>query len=191
MELSKCSYHVVVLKFSLQGAPIFVNMKSELPMILVNDPHTGQEQVLGYLHPYAAHKTLGHYKEPSGIQVEQFKRSKEKSDSITEFLWKMPLTRSEAWTYYLACYLPSVTYPLTASALTPKQLTKIQTKACLSSCPVAGIIDTLIERSFMVPNASAAQVFVISQSSKAFYKSRTSYATFENNLKWASCLCVR
>ena len=138
LELSKCSYHVVVWKFSLQGAPILVNMKSELPTISVNDPHTGQEQVLEYLHPYAAHKTLGHYKEPSGIQVEQFRRLKEKSNSITEFLWKMPLTRSEAWTYYSACYLPSVTYPLTASALTTKQLTKIQTKAMSIIVPRCG-----------------------------------------------------
>ena len=115
LELSKCSYHVVVRKFSTQGAPILMKMQSKLSTISVNNPHTNQEQVLEYLHPYTAHKTLGHYKVPSGIQVEQFKELKEKSDSITKFLWKMPLTRNEARTYYSACYLPSVTYSLTAS----------------------------------------------------------------------------
>ena len=51
-----------------------MNMKSELHSISVNNPHTNQEQVLEYFHPYEAHKTIGHYKEPSGIQVEQFQK---------------------------------------------------------------------------------------------------------------------
>ena len=50
----------------------------------------------------------------------------------------MPLTRSEAWTYYTACYLPSVTYPLTASFLTPKQLQKVQTRAISIIVPRCG-----------------------------------------------------
>jgi exonuclease III len=138
LELSKCSYHVMYWKFSAQGAPVLTNMKAELPPISVSDPHTQQEQVLEYLHPYAAHKTLGHYKEPSGIQVQQVAKLKDKSDSITEFLWRMPLTRSEAWTYYSACYLPSVTYPLTASFLTSKQLQKVQTRAMSIIVPRCG-----------------------------------------------------
>jgi hypothetical protein len=113
-------------------------MKAELPPIEVVDPTTHQAHVMEYLHPYAAHKTLGHYKEPAGIQVEQFAKLKEKSDRITEFLWKMPLQRNEAWTYYTACYLPSVCYPLTASYLTSKQLHRVQTRAMSIIIPRCG-----------------------------------------------------
>ena len=138
LELSKCSYHVVFWRFSAQGDPILMNMKAELPPIEVVDPTTHQAHVMEYLHPYAAHKTLGHYKEPAGIQVEQIAKLKEKSDRITEFLWKMPLQRNEAWTYYTACYLPSVCYPLTASYLTSKQLHKVQTRAMSIIIPRCG-----------------------------------------------------
>jgi hypothetical protein len=166
-------------------------MKSELPTISVNDPHTSQEQVLEYLHPYAAHKTLGHYKEPSGIQVEQFKRLKEKSDSITEFLWKMPHTRSEAWTYYSACYLPSVTYPLTASALTTKQLTKIQTKAMTIIVPRCGYNRHTHRVIIYGPQCLGGAGFRHLAIEQGILQVTTFSATSENNLNWASCLCAR
>ena len=138
LELSKCSYHVVFWKFSIQGAPVLTNMKNEIPSLTVLDPYTEQPCDLEYLNTYQAHKTLGHYKEPAGIQAEQFKQLKQKSDSITEFLWSCPLSRAEAWTYYTACYLPSVSYPLTSSHLTTKQLTTIQRKAMAIIIPRCG-----------------------------------------------------
>jgi hypothetical protein len=88
LELSKCSYHVVFWKFSKQGAPVLTNMSDEIPPIEVVDPHTNISHLMEYLSPYAAHKTLGHYKEPAGLQQEQYKRLLEKSDTSTEFLWK-------------------------------------------------------------------------------------------------------
>ena len=102
LELSKCSYHVMYWKFSPQGAPVLANVSEEVPKIKVRDPYTVTLQELEYLSPYTAHKTLGHYKEPAGRQNEQCEQLKKKSDSITEFLWKTPLTRAEAWTYYSA-----------------------------------------------------------------------------------------
>ena len=129
LELSKCSYHVVFWKFSKQGAPVLTNMSDEIPTIEVVDPHTNISHPLEYLSPYAAHKTLGHYKEPAGLQQEQYKRLLEKSDTSTGFLWKTPLTRLKAWTYYTTCYIPSVTYPLTCSHLSGIQLNKVQQKA--------------------------------------------------------------
>ena len=39
------------------------------------------------------------------------------------------MTRQEAWTFYHLCYLPSVTYPLTSSHLSDKQLDEIQQRA--------------------------------------------------------------
>jgi hypothetical protein len=64
-----------------------------------------------------------------GIQKAQIQLLKEKSDQATEFLWTTHLTRQEAWTFYHSCYIPSVTYPLTGSYLSEKQLDQIQQKA--------------------------------------------------------------
>ena len=104
-------------------------MKNKIEPLSVIDPNTNVEGKLEYLSPYTAHTTLGHFKEPAGIQATQFRKLKEKSDSNTEFLWSTPLSRNEAWTYHTACYLPSMCYPLTSFHMTDKQLTQIQQKA--------------------------------------------------------------
>jgi exonuclease III len=129
LELSKCSYHVMAWKFSIQGAPVLSNIKSELPPLEVSDPLSDTIHSLEFLPPSVAHKTLGHYKEPFGLQKTQFRKLKEKSDQITEFLWSTYFTREEAWTFYRSCYVPAVTYPLTSSFLSNSQLKAIQTKA--------------------------------------------------------------
>ena len=90
------------------------------------------------LSPYQAHKTLGHYKDPAGTQGEQFRQLLRKSDDITKFLWTCPLTRLEAWTFYYACYLPSVCYPLACSSLTKPKLEQIQQKALSILIPRCG-----------------------------------------------------
>ena len=61
--------------------------------------------------------------------MEQFRQLLAKSNSITSFLWTVPLTRQESWTFYYACYLPAVVYPLPCSSLSPRQLDTIQKKA--------------------------------------------------------------
>jgi hypothetical protein len=61
LELSKCSYRVVYWKFSVQGAPVLMNMRTELTPLTIRHPNSNQDQTLEYLHPYEAHKTLGHY----------------------------------------------------------------------------------------------------------------------------------
>ena len=109
LELSKCSCHILQWKFTPSGAPVVRMSEDEHTTVLqVWDSQTKQYQQLQVLQPYEAHKTLGHYKDPIGTQREQFRQLKRKSDDITAFLWKCPLTRLEAWTYYYACYLPSV-----------------------------------------------------------------------------------
>jgi hypothetical protein len=129
LELSKCSYHILYWQFASHGAPVLGNIISNAQPITVPDPLSGEKYTMEYLPPSVAHKTLGHYKEPMGIQKVQFQRLKEKSDQATEFLWTTHLTRQEAWTFYHSCYLPSVMYPLTSSFLSEKQLDKIQQKA--------------------------------------------------------------
>ena len=53
---------------------------------------------------------------------------KAKSNKSVEFLHQCFLTPEEAWTFYYACYLPSIGYPLANSHFTAAQLTNIQRK---------------------------------------------------------------
>ena len=129
LELTKCSYHIMYWKFIPNGAPVLTNVSDEVPPIMVRDPHTDTLKVLYHLSPYTAHETLGHYKEPAGSQFKQCTQLTQKSDLITEFLWKTPLTQAEAWTYYTACYVPAICYPLTCSHMTRLQLEQVQQKA--------------------------------------------------------------
>jgi exonuclease III len=130
LELTKCSCHMVQWQFTAQGAPVLVPSNSNDPIqVTVTDPHTRISHHVQMLSPFTAHKTLGHYKEPAGTQSTQAQALQKKSDTITEFLWTNRLSRMEAWTYYYACYLPAVTYPLPASSMTEKQLATVQRKA--------------------------------------------------------------
>jgi hypothetical protein len=49
LELSKCSYHILYWKISLQGAPVLFNIKSEIPALEVPDPITNTSETLEYL----------------------------------------------------------------------------------------------------------------------------------------------
>jgi hypothetical protein len=127
LELSKCSCHVAVWKYSLQGDPVLMNHQTiNDSATSVKDSLTNEEHNLDFLSPYKAHKTLGNDKEPAGTQHTQFQQLRHKSDTITAFLWKCQMTPLETWTYYYACYLPSVGYPLASSSLTYSQLDRVQ-----------------------------------------------------------------
>jgi hypothetical protein len=139
LELSKCSNHIIQWQFSMQGAPVLVPKHSEADVSLtVWDRQADEAHTLQVLPAYTSHKTLGHYKDPAGTQSEQFRQLKKKSDSITAFLWESPLTRLEAWTFYFACYLPAVCYPLANSSLTKQRLDLVQRKAMSIIVPRCG-----------------------------------------------------
>ena len=139
LELSKCSCQVIDWQFTAHGEPYLKPKQPEHQETLqVTDAITGTRQALELLSPNQAHKTLGHYKLPAGTQKTQAQKLKQKSDDITAFLWRCPLTRLEAWTYYFACYLPSVGYPIPCSSMTKPQLDRIQCKAMQIIIPRCG-----------------------------------------------------
>jgi hypothetical protein len=112
IEMAKCSVHVIQWMFSATGSPVLQLYEAEhQKYIEITDKITGETHPLELLSSYRARKTLGYHKAPAGNQQEQFRQLKAKSDETTAFLWNCPLTRAEAWTYYFACYLPSVGYP--------------------------------------------------------------------------------
>lgn len=120
IEMAKCSVHVIQWLFSATGGPVLQLYEAAHQKHLeITDKMTGETHQLKLLSSYRAHKTLGYHKAPAGNQQEQFRQLKTKSDKTTAFPWTCPLTRAEAWTYYFACYLPSVGYSLTCSSMEP------------------------------------------------------------------------
>ena len=92
-----------------------LTIPDDLPDLVARDPISDIEHPLQQLSPYDSHKTLGHYKEPSGSQKEQATQLKKSSQEAVEFLWKYPTTRAEAWTFYTACFIPKAgELPLTS-----------------------------------------------------------------------------
>ena len=140
LELSKCSCHLVVWTVGEKGDPVQIHTQQPTQeQLTVVDPLTNKTKALQFLSPYTAHKTLGHYKEPAWSQREQYRKLWAKSDSTTDFLWQCTLSPVEAWTFYFACYLPSIGYPLAAcSSLTHAQLDRVQRKAMSIIIPKCG-----------------------------------------------------
>jgi hypothetical protein len=138
IEIPKCLCHIMEWVFSKQGAPVLTPRHVTDVKLHVQDPAQQNPSTLQALSPYSAHKTLGYFKEPAGNQAAQFRALMKKSTENVAFLWKCPLTREEAWTFYFACYLPSITYPLPCSSLTQKQLAKVQSKAMSIIVPRCG-----------------------------------------------------
>ena len=128
LELSKCSYHLLRWSFSISGAPV-LTVPQNVPSMEVRNPQDLKDYQIPMLCPYTSHKTLGHYKEPSGSQKEQFKQLRKLCNDQVAFLWKSPLSRVEAWYFYQACFLPSVSYPLPNSHFTMAELQAVQRTA--------------------------------------------------------------
>lgn len=143
---------------------------------------------MNYLSPNTAHKTLGYFTEPAGVQKVQFEKLLEKSDGITSFLWKTPLNRIEAWTYYTSCYLPSVCYPLTGSFLSQPQLDKIQRKAMSIIIPRCGYDRTTHRAIIYGPSIWEEHAFVISMSSKVYNKQCIFFNSGDLTLEWDASL---
>jgi hypothetical protein len=78
--------------------------------------------------PFLAQKALGCVIEPARVQEEQYRRLLLKSIESVAFLWKCFLSRKEAWTFYFACYLPSIGFKVPASSSTRSQFKKLQSK---------------------------------------------------------------
>jgi hypothetical protein len=127
LELPKCTYHVIDYAFTSDGAPILRGGKVGGDIILHTGDRTNQQQI-PFKSAHCSHKTLGHYKEPSGNQTKQYQVLLEKSNNAGIFVQCSALNRRETWTYYFAIYLPSIGYPLPNCHFSRKQLHTIQSK---------------------------------------------------------------
>lgn len=71
LELPKCSYHILHWKFTSNGSPTLESGQFGIPITITSVDTTKQQNIQQKL-AYTAHKTLGHYKEPSGSQRRQY-----------------------------------------------------------------------------------------------------------------------
>lgn len=92
----------------------------------VIDPTSASEIETPILSSNQAHKALGHFKDSAGVQKEQVQHLRKLCKEHVEFLWKSPLTRYEAQTFYKTGILPSISYPSLCSAMSTRQLESIQ-----------------------------------------------------------------
>jgi hypothetical protein len=67
LELPKCSYQLLSWTFAANGTPY---LKLDVPHIkvTVTNPESRDHQDIPAISAHAAHKTLGHYKDPAGNQ---------------------------------------------------------------------------------------------------------------------------
>jgi hypothetical protein len=78
LELPKCPYHVINYAFTPDSAPILHGGQDGSNIILQTGDRTSQQKI-PFKSAHCSHKTLGHYKEPSGNQTRQYQVLIEKS----------------------------------------------------------------------------------------------------------------
>ena len=131
LELDKCSYHHIHFDFDNDG-----NASPRLghvgPPITIPDNQSHANIEIPSKCVVNPHKTLGHYKAPSGNGASQLRILKNKSNTLGQQVSNGPFNKHDAWTFYRSIYLPSVGYVLPQNFFTAKQLKAIQTSAMSS-----------------------------------------------------------
>jgi hypothetical protein len=117
LGLEKCSYYFLYFDFTVQGAP-FLSPTVYNDAIQINDEE--RNVLLQPLTTFTAHKTLGTFKEPAGYHSSATKAFQARSDLHLKILARNSLTAAEAWTFYHAIYIPSVSYYLASGYIQPK-----------------------------------------------------------------------
>lgn len=128
LELPKCSFHYVLTMYNPDGIAHLID-KPNIPDLHLQDPTHSQSICINRKSIFENHKTLGHYKSPSGnLKLQRKKRidtAKTMALSITSSRLTLPL----AYQMYLAVYLPTIQYTLPQGHHDKKSLDKDQSKS--------------------------------------------------------------
>jgi ribonuclease HI len=127
LELSKCACYVIFWEFDHDSQPTATLNKTD-PGIKIRQ-RDNSVITIPILPIDVGQKTLGVMKTPSGLQMPEIGRLKEKSDSIARRVNLSHLTRSEARLAYETTYIPSMRYSLTTTAINQLDMETIQQKA--------------------------------------------------------------
>jgi hypothetical protein len=125
LELPKCSFHVLHFDFKANGTPV-ASVDPLQDHITIKDSSSGSMIPIQAKRPFEPHKTLGHFKSPSGNQQAQLQAIIHKAKRIATLISTSPVSRYGALLAYHTVYVPSVKYPLPQSFFTKPRLEKAQ-----------------------------------------------------------------
>ena len=137
LEDTKCSYHFLYYNFTLTGLAVLKGGTFD-PKIIIQFNDNEQPTALKQLSAHTSHKTLGVRKNPAGNPNSLFAVVEEKNKIHSKLIARSPLDRIDAWTYYHAIYLPSITYSFPSSTLTDSQCNQLQIQVKQAVLPKYG-----------------------------------------------------
>ena len=141
LELSKCFYYLLYWKW-VDGLPI-LHTKSEIsdqttPISLTSGSNSTSTQIT-LRDPGDAHKTLGIHLAPTGKDTVQAEVLRNSSNRFAALIATSNLSRLEALLAYRTSWIPSVTYCLSTTCLTARQLDSAQSPATCSFLSKIGV----------------------------------------------------
>ena len=125
LKTTKCSYHFLYFSFTVDGTPHLKSGRVGPQITIQFHPHE-PPCPLRQLSAYESHKTLGVQKAPSSTDRSLFQAMLKKNTTHTQVMARSPFTRTDAWAYYHAVYLPSITYPMPSSCLSDRHCNALQ-----------------------------------------------------------------
>lgn len=111
LELPKCSYHYITHEFTRDGTA-HITENPTLPILLLQDPSRQSQIPILRKSVFTPHKTLGHYKSPSGNLIIQRTKRKDTVAQTALSIVTSTLTPSMAYQMYLAVYVSTVQFTL-------------------------------------------------------------------------------
>ena len=118
LEISKCSYHLIQTNWTNDGNPFLESLVTAPPLYLQSQ--TGQIQV-SRLSNYQSHRTLGHYINPNGSMKSQLQHLIHQSKHFATLAQTNMLTKEDTRIMYHSIYIPSISYTLGNTHLTPQE----------------------------------------------------------------------
>jgi hypothetical protein len=133
LELTKCFYYLLSWKWDSKGNPI-AEMAEEQTTIngitkISLNKNNNEPVKLEQKEIDISHKTLGTYKCLMGKEEDHKKFLTEKSDKLAKLTIISQFNKRQTRRAFNSCYIPALSYSLTAVSLTQDQTDNIQRKA--------------------------------------------------------------
>ena len=135
LEQSKCSFYMIEADWNADGHPFLRGGTRTTPIFLQQN---GKMTPTWQKSNYNSHKTLGCYVNPAYSQAKSWTHLRAKNEGFAQLLEANVFSRSEAWTFYSAVYLPSMLYPLCITPLNRNQCNILDSRLLRSLIPRCG-----------------------------------------------------
>ena len=135
LEQQKCSFHLIQSNWTQDGHP-FLNGGTQAAQVIIQ--HQGRSIPTYQKSNYTSHKTLGCFINPAATTKQPEQYLIKKNNHYAKLLETNYFSRSEAWTYYAAFYLPSMTYTLPITPLTSAQCQSLDARLFRTLLPRCG-----------------------------------------------------